>query len=368
MSQPKRLAVLVASLAVGGVGRVRVHLLNELIGQGLAVDLLVARTDSPYMHSLRRGVRVIHLKTSHAVFGALPFACYLRRHRPDAVLTERIRVNAMALRACRLAGSGTPVFTTLDTHLSRQLDSLQPAKKRKHLRMMRRYYPFNAGLIAVSDGVADDAAALIGYPRASIRTIPNPVVTPQLHEQARIPLAHPWFQPGQPPVILAVGRLEPQKDFATLLRAFAKLRRDGVYRLMILGEGKLRPELFDMASDLGIQADLQMPGFVENPYVFMARASLFVLSSAWEGSGNALTEALAVGTPAVATDCPSGPRETLADGRYGPLVPVGDADALAEAMRATLRNPPNANCLQSAVGRYTVEASAQGYLTAMGLV
>jgi glycosyltransferase involved in cell wall biosynthesis len=367
MSQPKRLGVLVASLASGGIGKMRVHLINAFVRQGVAVDLLTARTDSPYMNALHQNARVVDIKTSHPVTGVLPLVWYLRRYRPDAVLAERIRVNVAALRAGRLAGRGTPVFATLNTQLSRQLSSLPPAKQRKHLDMMRRYYPLNAGLIAVSDGVAEDAAALIGYPRESIRISPNPVVTPQLYQQAQAPLAHPWFQPGQPPVILGVGRLEPQKDFATLLQAFAKLRREGVYRLLILGEGRLRPDLSNLATELGIQADLEMPGFVDNPYAYMARARLFVLSSAWEGSGNALTEALAVGTPVVATDCPSGPRETLADGRYGPLVAVGDPDALAQAMRNTVHNPPVANFLQGAVRRFTVEASADGYLTGMGL-
>jgi glycosyltransferase involved in cell wall biosynthesis len=367
MSQPKRLAVLVASLAIGGIGKMRVHLLNEFARRGLAVDLLAARTDSPYMALLAKTVRVIDIGTSHDIFGVPRLAWYLRRQRPDAVLAERIRVNVAALRSRHLARLSTPVFATLNTHLSHQLGSLKPEKKIKHLQLMRRYYPLNDGLIAISQGVAADAAALLDYPRERIQTIANPVVTARLYEQARAPLAHPWLQPGQPPVVLAVGRLEPQKDFVTLIRAFALFHKERDSRLLILGEGKLGPGLKALAGDLGLQGVLDLPGFVDNPYAYMARASLFVSSSAWEGSGNALTEALAVGVPVVATDCPSGPREILQDGRYGPLVPVGDAPALAQAMRQTLDHPPAAAWLRGAAARFTVEASAERYLTCMGL-
>ncbi|MCP5419855.1 MAG: glycosyltransferase [Gammaproteobacteria bacterium] len=367
MSQPKRLAVLVASLAIGGIGKMRVHLINEFAQRGLAVDLLAARTDSPYMASLSPAVRVIDIRTSHSLYAVPRLAWYLRRQRPDALLAERIRVNVAALRSRWMARTGTPIFATLNTQLSHQLDSLKPAKKQKHLRLMRRYYPLNDGLIAISQGVADDASALLDYPRERIAIIANPVVTARLHEQARAPLDHPWLQPGQPPLVLGVGRLEPQKDFPTLLRAFALFRQRRDSRLLILGDGKLGPALKSLATELGIQDAVDMPGFVDNPYAYMARASLFVSSSAWEGSGNALTEALAVGTPVVSTDCPSGPREILQDGRYGPLVPVGDAPALAQAMLETLERAPSADWLRGAAARFTVEASAEHYLARMGL-
>lgn len=167
---------------------------------------------------------------------------------------------------------------------------------------------------------------------------------------------------GAPPVILAVGRLQRQKDFPTLIRAFARLRQQRPCRLLILGEGSGRPGLERLLRELGLEQAVALPGFVANPYPYMARASLLVLSSAWEGSPNVLTEAMALGTPVVATDCPSGPAEILQQGRFGPLAPVGDAEALAAAMAATLDAPLPAATLRAAVSDYQAERSAERYL------
>jgi len=259
------------------------------------------------------------------------------------------------------------MFVTVNTNMSREFETLRPDRRKSHLAQVQRYFPRNDGIIAVSHGVAEDTAKLINWPVERIHVAPNPVVTPELRKLAGAPLDHPWFAPGEPPVILGVGRLYPIKNFPILMRAFAKVRAQRPCRLVILGEGDLRGELENLAATLGIVADVQLPGFVSNPYTYMAHASLFVLSSMLEGSPNALTEALAVGTPVVAADCPSGPREILEGGKYGPLVPVGDVDALAAAMTATLANPPDQTLLQTAAERYTLEASASAYIRALGL-
>ena len=289
----KRLAIVLADLAKGGIGKMRVHLANEFARRGVAVDLVLARTGSPYLAMLESGVRVHSIGTSHAIFGALRLAAYLRRERPDAVLTQRIRVNVAALRARWLARSRIPIWTTINTNESAQLASLRPGKARRHLALLRRYYPRNDGLIAISNGVADDAAGVIGVPRERILTIYNPTVAPDLPVKAAEPLTHPWFAAGQPPVVLGVGRLEPQKDFGTLLEAFARLRASQSCRLVILGEGQLRDDLESQAHRLGVDADVALPGFVDNPYPWMAQSALFAFSSRWEGFGNALVEAMA---------------------------------------------------------------------------
>lgn len=368
MAQRKRLAVLVASLAHGGIGKMRVHLINEFIRQGVDVDLLVADAASPYMGKLDPAVRVFELPTSHAITSIPGLYRYLRRRAPDAMLTQRIRVNVAALRARWLARSRVPIYVTLNTNLSAQLESMAPRKRARQLEKLRRYYPRNDGLIAVSRGVAEDAAALIGIDAARIHPIANPVVTPALFEAAAQPAGHEWLDDRTTPVILAVGRLEPQKDFDTLLRAFAGLRRERRARLIILGEGKLRQPLQALAAELGVAEAVSMPGFVDNPAAYMARSELFVLSSRWEGSPNSLTEAVALGTPVVATDCPNGPVEILENGRYGPLVEMGDVAGMTAAMKATLDAPLDRDFLRQAGERYTVERSARRYLEAMDLV
>lgn len=362
-----RLAVLLASLARGGIGKMRVHLVNEFSRRGFAVDLLLAELASPYLQRLSQEVNLVPIYTSHALSCVPLLAWYLRRRQPEVLLTQRVRVNVAALRAHRLSATSTRIVSTLNTHLSSQLTSMRERKRNKQLRLFRRYYPRNDGLIAVSEGVAVDAAQLIGLPRERIQVANNPVVTPDILEKARQPCGHPWLDEPGPPVFMGMGRLEPQKDFALLLRAFASVRQRRRSRLIILGEGGLREELLLLARQLGVADDVALPGFVATPYAFLARARVFVLSSAWEGSPNALTEALAVGTPTVSTDCPSGPREILAGGLYGPLVPVRNEERLAQAMLHTLENPPEREFLRARAQCYSVEASATQYLQAMGL-
>lgn len=368
MSEHPRLTIVNASLARGGVGKMRVQLANRFLEQGLAVDFLLAETDSPYLGALNPAARVLPLGTSNAVSGVPRLAWYLRRERPDAVLTQRIRLNVLAHRARALSGTRPRLYATLNTNLGAQLQVMRPVKARHQGRMMQRWYPRNDGLIAVSEGVREDAARLLGMPPESIHLIRNPVVTDDLIAKANYPLADPWLEPDQPPVLLAVGRLEPQKDYPTLLRAFAAVRARRPCRLLILGEGRLRGELTHLAAELGIAADLRLGGFVDNPYPYLRTCAVYVLASRWEGSGNSLTEAVALGRPAVSTDCPDGPREILMDGEYGRLVPMGDAQAMAAAIVQSLDSPPDPDHVRQAAERFRDDRSALDYLRVMGFL
>src|SRR5690606_29880659 len=156
----------------------------------------------------------------------------------------------------------------------------------------------------------------------------------ELDELAKADPGHRWFAAGQPPVVLGVGSLTPRKDFATLVEAFAELRRRRPARLIVLGEGPERARLERLVDDLGLSDDVDLPAFTRNPFAYMSRAAVYVLSSNLEGLPGSLIQALACGCPSVATDCPSGPREILQDGRVGPLVDVGDAGAMAAAIAA----------------------------------
>ncbi len=204
------------------------------------------------------------------------------------------------------------------------------------LRLVRCFYPWADAVAAVSHGVADDLAQAAAIPRQQIQVIYNPIVTPDLRRKAQQPLEHPWFAPGEPPVLLAIGRLAPQKDYPTMIKAFAHVRNTRPVRLIILGEGTERSSIEALVKRLGLEASVNLPGFVANPYTYLSRASVFVLSSRWEGLPTVLVEALHCGAPVVATDCPSGPREILAGGQYGQLVPIGDVVALAQAIEEVL--------------------------------
>ena len=360
-----RLAVFVSFSGQGGVERMIVNLIRGLVDKGCAIDLLLLRQQGPHLARLPPTVRRVPLGTSHSLLAAPALASYLRRHRPAALLAAKDRAGRTAVLARGLSGTGTPLLLRLGTHLSTAMANKGPVRHWLRYAPIRWLYPRIDRIIAVSDGVAADTARIARVPAERIEVIRNPVITPELASEASADCTHPWLQPGQPSVVLAAGRLDRQKDFPTLIRAFARLRKQRRCRLIILGDGRDRRALVDLAAELGVTDDLDLPGFQRNPYAFMARAQLFTLSSAWEGSPNVLTEAMALGVPVVATDCPSGPAELLGHGRYGPLVPVGDAERLSEAMGRALDAPPSAETLRAAVAEYRQEIAAERYLAAI---
>jgi len=292
---------------------------------------------------------------------SLKLADQLRQIRPDALLSAYI-CNLSAVLAQRFINGLRVVISERGTP-SLYLPSLSAAGT--IFRMMRRLYPKADRIVAVSQGVADDLIALLNLPTEKVAVIYNPVVTPELFERAQELINHPWFEQNQSPVILAVGRLSPEKDYPILFKAFSLVRQVRPAKLLILGEGEERANLERLAVELGIQNDVSMPGFVDNPFAFMSKASVFVLSSAWEGFPNVLVEALACGCPVIATDCRSGPREILDNGRYGRLVPVGDHEALAKAILDALDNPDSPADRQTRIQRameFSVDAAVDKYL------
>jgi glycosyltransferase involved in cell wall biosynthesis len=234
--------------------------------------------------------------------------------------------------------------------------------------VVNRTYPGADAVITVSSDVREDLVTAIGLKRSSVTTIHNPVVDDGLRARAQQALQHPWFTSDAVPVILAVGRLTEQKDFATLLRAFKQVHAQRKARLLILGEGKLRKDLEDLANTLGIQEDVAMPGFVENPFHYMARASVLALSSQYEGLPGVLIQALACGCPVVSTDCPGGSREILEDGKIGTLVAVGDADGMALAILSQLDNPTSKDVLLRRAEDFSVEGGVSNYLALLDAV
>jgi glycosyltransferase involved in cell wall biosynthesis len=238
------------------------------------------------------------------------------------------------------------------------------AWRQRHLvAAMHRTYIQADAITAVSHGVALDIARSIGIPREAITTLYNPTITPDFEARAGQPLDHPWFENGAPPVLLAVGRTTFQKDFATLLRAFARVRTDRPVRLAIVGDAneKQTARLCALAGELGVQDDFCLLGYQPNPLPYMARAAVLVLSSRYEGFPNVLLEAMACGTPVVSTDCPSGPSEILDYGAYGALVPVGDDAALAAAIVATLEQPPDRARLEARAAKFDYPTAIARY-------
>ena len=362
---PPRLAVLASFSGSGGVEHMLVNLIAGFVAAGREVDLLLIRDRGPHLAGLPEAVNRIPLGSNHSLLAIPALARYLRQVRPRALLAAKDRAGRAAVLARALAGVDTRLVLRLGTNLSASLAGRSALRRAWRYWPIRRLYPRIDRIVAVSAGVAADTATIAGLPREAISVIRNPVITPDLRQRAAAPCPHPWFQGEGPPVLLGAGRLQRQKDFPTLIRAFARVRQARPCRLVIIGEGQERQVLRALIAQLGLADQVDLPGFQVHPLPFLARANLFVLSSAWEGSPNVLTEAMALGTPVVATDCPSGPAELLDGGRIAPLVPVGDPEALAAAILATLDQPPPGDLLMDAVAEYEQAYSARQYLAAL---
>ena len=352
-----------ANLSGGGAERMMVNLANGLAAQGVGVDLLLARASGPYLDDVSREVRVREVSPTGGVSRALPFLVrYLRKERPQLLVSTLHHASLVALTAKRVSLTRIPVFLREANTPSKRVRSLRKPKDLLTDELARLAYRYANGIIAVSDGVAEDLRAHFGLSRQKLTVLRNPVVTDDLLEQARADPGHLWLEAGQPPVVLGAGRLHVQKDFATLIRAFAAVRKNRAAKLIILGEGDERPALEELVRRLGLEDDVELPGFVDNPFAFMSRAALFVLSSKWEGLPGALIQAIACGCPVVATDCRSGPAEVLDGGSYGELVPVGDERAMAAAMLRTLESPPSAARLRSRSRQYSQDEVVRDYI------
>ena len=358
----QHVAIFIPSLRIGGVQRAMLNLAEGLLRRGVDVDFVLVRAEGSFMNQVPTGVRIFDLK-SNRVLSSLPSLIrYLKENRPNALLSAQTHVNILALWARFLAKSFTKIVISERNNLTAVARNAAQIKECFRPIVARLFYSRADRIVAVSHGVAEDLAKVTKLPIESIQVIYNPVNTPELYLKAEVTLGHPWFVPDAPPVLLSVGRLAPQKDYQTFILAFDQLRMKLNIRLMILGEGPQRVFLQKLTRELGIDELTAFPGIVENPFSYMSRAAVFVLSSAWEGFGNVLVEAMACGTPVVSTDCPSGPSELLQGGKYGPLVPVGDPEALAKAIEAVLESPLPGSVLQKRAEDFSVDKITDQYL------
>lgn len=355
------ISVLASFSGEGGVERMVVNLVRGLHDLGEAVEVLMIRGEGAQIARLPEQVPRRQIGTGHSASAIPALARYLRQERPRALLAAKDRAARAAVIARALSRQNTRLVVRLGTNLSTAMAHRSSIERGLRYAPIRLLYPRIDRIVAVSEGVADDTARIARLPRERIAVIRNPVITPELATLAAADCPHPWLADDGPPVILGVGRLQQQKDFPTLIEAFAELALTQPARLIILGEGGQRARLEGQIRELGIEQQVALPGFDPNPYAYLSRARLFVLSSAWEGSPNALTEAMALGTPVVSTNCPSGPEELLDGGRFGPLVSVGDTSALARAMVQTLNRPPAGDLLRAAVGEYEQGRSSAHY-------
>jgi glycosyltransferase involved in cell wall biosynthesis len=357
----KKVAFFLPNLHGGGAERISINLLKDMAtNPDLELELVLAKAEGPYLNQVPESVRVVDLSTERVIKAVFPLSRYLQASQPDALLSHMSHANVAAMLAQRLTDTKTQMvlvehgkMSTPKSHVFRT--TLVPL-------FMRWLYPKADKIVGVSDGVTQDLHDRFDLPEEKLQTIYNPVVNAELLVKSQQAVDHPWLQPGQPPVFLAVGRLTRQKDFPNLIQAFAQVRQVKPAKLIILGEGEARDELTGLIHQLALTQDVMLPGFVKNPFAYMNRAAAFVLSSRWEGLPTVLIEAMACGCPVVATDCPSGPQEILAAGKYGELVPIENADRLAQAMLHVLDQPLPKTTLVDRAMDFSFQQAVDHYL------
>lgn len=365
VSSNERLALFLPTLDDGGAERVMLQLAASFSARGHAVDLVVAIPGGPLDGQVLPGPRVVSLDASRTILALPSLIRYLRRERPVVLLSTLEHANVLAVGAGEFARAGVRIVLREATVLLPRADLGLQARLLRGL--MRRAYRAAERIVAVSQSVATSLTEELGLDARRIRTIYNPIVTARLHEQATAPLDDPWFAPGAPPVVLGVGRLAPQKDYPTLIRAFAQVRAGREARLVILGEGPERRALEELTRQLGVAADVKLPGYDHNPFRYMSRASVFALSSLYEGLPGALIQAMACGCRVISTDGLGGAREVLENGSVGPLVPPRDPAALARGISALLDEARTGPArVRHSIERFSEKSVVDAYLEILG--
>lgn len=355
------ISILLTDLRGGGAERVAVNLANSFIKRGYAVDIVMLDANGELLSNLHPSIRVVDLKIKRIRWALPALLRYLRQARPTALLAFIWPLTVIALWARMISRVRTRLVVVEHTTWSRS-ELLKLWSVGWQIRTsMHCFFPTADGIVAVSQGAADDLSGFASLNRSAITVIYNPVV-----DDGPAPFIVPPAEPmgwcvGAHNRVLAVGTLKDIKDYGTLLNAFATLRQQVDARLLILGEGECRAALEAQARSLGISDSVFMPGFVKDTTPYYRHADLHVLSSTGEGFGNVIVEALAEGTPVVSTDCPSGPREILRGGQFGRLVPVGDVGALAAAMQASLSSTHDRAALMARAQDFSIDKAVDQY-------
>ena len=356
-----RIALFVPSLKVGGLENVFLALAQGLLDAGWGVDCVVMQGGGEFESRLPDAAHVVTLNR-RAMSSVGPLVRYLRERRPTHLIAFSEPCNLAAIVARWRSRVPVKVIATVHGVFSQRIRHTDSRKEKVYPLLARWLYPYADRVVAVSHGVADDLADFVGLARDKIEVIYNPLPVAHIQQQSAAALDHRWFAVDQdrPPVILSVGRLAVEKDIATLIRAFARLHQQTEARLCIIGDGTQKAMLTELVRTLGIEDDVYFAGYDPNPLRYMRRADVFALSSIHEGFGVVIAEALACGCPVVSTDS-SGPAEILDGGRYGRLVPVGDAEALAAAIRATLDETTDADALRARAAAFDAPQAVNAY-------
>jgi len=357
----KHLAIFLPSLEDGGAERAMLLFATQANIMGHTVDLVCINAKGSLAELVPTGINLVDLKVRHLILAFAPLRRYLNRSRPNVVFSTIIQANLALVVASRFLKNRPLII--LRESISLLSDRNSSLARRLFYLLTPYFYPMADAIIAVSHGVAEELKKVAPRTDSKVHVLPTPSITPEMFVKAAIPLAPIRRTPED--FILGIGRLLPQKNFERLIRAYAIVRESLDVHLIILGEGPERPRLEALIAHYGLRDDVHLLGFVSNPFPYLKAAKVFALSSDFEGMPSVLVQAMALGTPVVATNCPHGPAELLENGKLGRLVPLDDDKAFAQALIRAYLDPPSGELMNSATNRYDAAIATEGY---MGLI
>lgn len=342
------IALFLPSLAGGGAERVYTYLAGRFAGRGHQVFLVLASASGPYAREVDTRVEIVDLNASGVLRSARRLILFLRRVRPDVLLSALDHANVVAALATRVAGVGNRCVVSVRSVLT-AVNTYDPSFRRRILLWLARLAFHQADcIIANSEAIGRDLAESFAVPDRKLRVIYNPIDVERIEQESGAVVPDAQRVSEGTALVLAVGSLTLLKDFATLIRAFSQVRKRRPCRLVILGEGDKRAELSALIADLELGDAVSLPGFHSNPFAWMRAADLLVSSSLTEGCPNVVLQAMACNLPIVATDCVGGTAELLEYGKWGELVPVGNSDAMAGAICAVLQRGASKDLVERA--------------------
>jgi glycosyltransferase involved in cell wall biosynthesis len=360
----KHIAVFIGSMRMGGAERASLNLVNEFASRGIRCDLILVHEEGEFLADVHPDVHIVPLGKGRTLFSGFALRRYLRSFRPRVMIASQTHVQLLALWACKKASVKVPLILNEHSTFSTNhpLSSMKSIVIRK---LAKRWFPRANVITAVSEGVRNDLLNVFPELKDMTVIIYNPVINQALLDKSKEEIELPWNDDPSIPMVMAAGRLVADKNFDVLIKAVAMARKTRRICLVILGEGEEKYNLSHVAQQAELGEDISLYGYTKNPYAWMRKADLFVLSSRREGLPMVLIEAMATGCKVVSTDCPSGPREILQDGKLGFLVPVGDIQAMSDAIIKSLGGSGSEQAIEEALKPYHVTTVCDQYLELM---